>query len=862
MHVLFHLSITLPVAAALVLPHHGLGSFVKHMKYLSGEQHTAPAADDLHTPEPNHAKEVHFPHHDLHHNSAAEGDARIAKAELAPPKKAHGHAPAHRLRASGKRHHAEHAAKHAEPAAKQDPVHCKLSFLQESVVEPAGDSFCKKGLSDTSLTACCQADCGECADGSDVCLEKDENGRGSTCCPSVIIAAAVSCGESQAPCVIKPAESESLVSPEGVRNAAFDCKSSVKAESDRQRVTVDYLKHTDTVENPEPPTLDCDGEEWTSIEKIAFACEQRKGCEGFTMVDGKPHCLLEKPADATLVKMATSAGTDTYMRVRNKHGLSFEITAGPWSACSVTCGKGTQTRELFCESEMGTDSSLERCQGMFSLSGMPPTEQTCNDFGCPCENGQVIEDNGVQLTNDVDFGYDTTGKLACSMYNQYTSGEVDYHCAEYEVGEMQKTGGQCLHSCKPGDSISSADGELKLQEQLKHDEKRTMACPSATHHGDVELLCTDGTLSIEKGECFKRCAVATIQSAMEAAADDATFTSCIYPEVPESLYHWEAVTYECPYGSTGEWEIYCDQGEVSAKGGCTPTSCSSDAVDGVLNANGLDIYPTVPWDVDDDSGTKLLHYGFQCSKGKQTLDCPYGATGQWLVYCDNGGVHASGSCTSTECSADEIHTALAGSSYPFGSNQVYPMVTQKMYHFEFPKVSRGKETFGCPDRSSGSEWEVYCDNGEVKSSGGPCEVASFYGYMPHQAREVYGPIKSERNGMCVQNNDGHHATMQTCSGSSNQQWYFDGSGLLRSSRDNRCLNQHTSSDDVYVSDCHGHDYQKWHVDPSGLLGTEYDDKCLYTEYNGGDVHVKTCDDGSQSQRWETPQRTLNIEASR
>ena len=36
-------------------------------------------------------------------------------------------------------------------------------------------------------------------------------------------------------------------------------------------------------------------------------------------------------------------------------------------------------------------------------------------------------------------------------------------------------------------------------------------------------------------------------------------------KVPESLYHWEAKTYECPYGSTGEWEIYCDQGEVPAR---------------------------------------------------------------------------------------------------------------------------------------------------------------------------------------------------------------------------------------------------------------------------------------------------------
>jgi hypothetical protein len=549
--VLFHASLLLPVAA-LVLPHHGSLS----KKHGSGEQPAAPEkAADLPAPEHKDVKAVRFPHHDLHHNSAADGDARKAEAELAPPKKGH----SHRLRASAKKHHAQRAKKAAanpHPSAHKEPVKCQLSFIQE----PAGDPFCKNGLSDTALTACCQADCGECADGSDVCLEKDENGRGSTCCPHVILAADVSCGDSQAPCVVKPAQSEDLTSPEGVRNAAFDCKTSVKAEVDRQRVTIDYIKHTDSSENPEPQTIDCDAEDWTSIEKIAFACEQRKGCEGFNTKDGKPHCLLEKPADSSILKMATSAGTDTYMRVVNKHGMSFEISAGPWSTCSVTCGGGKQTRELFCSSEMGTDSTLERCQGMYSLSGMPPTEQSCNDFGCPCESGQVIEDNGVQLTNTANLAYDSSGKLACSMYNQYTTGDVDYHCAEYEVGEMQHTGGGCIHSCKPGDSIASADASIVLKEALKDDEKRTFPCPTSTHTGDVELYCTDGTLSIEKGECFKRCSISSINAAFEG--------SCAYPQVTSDLYHWEAKTYTCPSGTSGTWEVSCDQGEVTAKGSC------------------------------------------------------------------------------------------------------------------------------------------------------------------------------------------------------------------------------------------------------------------------------------------------------
>jgi hypothetical protein len=646
--------------------------------------------------------------------------------------------------------------------------------------------------------------------------------------------------------VITPAESEQLTSKEGVRNAAFDCKTSVKAEADRQRVSVDYIKHTDSVQNPEPATIDCDAEDWTSIEKIAFACEQRKGCEGFTLTDGKPHCLLEKPADSTISKMAVSSGTDTYMRVKNKHGMSFEITTGGWSACSVTCGGGKQTRELFCKSEMGTDSSLERCQGMYSLAGMPPTEQTCNDFGCPCETDQVIEDNGVKLINDVVLAYDSTGKLACSMYNKYTTGEVDYHCTEYEVGEMQHTGGGCKHSCKPGDSISSADAEIKLVEALKHEEQRTFACPPSTHTGDVELYCTDGTLSIEKGECFKRCTVASIMGAMEANADEVT--SCIYPEVPESLYHWEAKTYECPYGSTGEWEIYCDQGEVTAKGGCTPTECSVDAIHSAM-MNQYEILPTVT--------EKMLHYEFsKCSKGKQTLACPYGSTGDWTVYCDNAQVKAAGSCTSTECSTEEIIGAMAGSNqYPIGSGRIYPMVTQKMYHYEFPKLSPGKEKFPCPDRSNG-EWETYCDNGEVKTSG-QCDLVSTFGYMPYQNGAVYGPIKSERDGYCLDYNyNNGNVYMHPCHGETNQIWYFDSSGQMRSQRDGKCLDQHMDNDNVYMHDCHGGDNQRWHFEPDGHMGTKYDDKCLDYNYNNHNVYMHPCH-GDSNQRWTHPQRDLN-----
>jgi hypothetical protein len=390
---------------------------------------------------------------------------------------------------------------------------------------------------------------------------------------------------------------------------------------------------------------------------------------------------------------------------------------------------------------------------------------------------------------------------------------------------------------------------------VKHEELRTVACPPSTHTGDVEILCTDGKMSIEKGECFKRCSVDSILGAMEANADDVT--SCVYPEVQESLYHWEAKTYECPYGSTGEWEIYCDQGEVQAKGGCTPTECSVDAIHSAMNLNGLDILPTVD--------EKMLHYEFSaCSKGEQTFGCPYGSTGEWKVHCDNAHVKATGGCTSTECKAEDIHKAMTGGErhYPTGSGRVYPWVTETMYHFEFPKVSKGKETLSCPDKSSGS-WDVYCDNGEVHASG-ECEVTSFYGWMPYQTEAEYAEIKSARDGKCLDYvQDGSRSVaMYTCHGRSNQMWRFDQNGYVISAQDGWCLDMDTNNKKVNMYHCHGRENQKWHIDPDGKMGTAYDDLCLDAAKDGsGQVYMYTCN-GDSNQLWDHPQRVLNEKAVR
>jgi hypothetical protein len=444
------------------------------------------------------------------------------------------------------------------------PINTCALFIQMS---NAGDPFCKKGLASSDLSTCCQADCSECSDSSDVCND-DESGRGSTCCPAQIRDAGTTCDESHAPCLMPPQTSEGLTSAEGVRNAAFDCKTSVKDEMDRQRVSTDYLKHAGKALLPAPAELDCEAESWNTIEDIAYACEQRDGCGSFTTdTDGNPKCLMAESDE--LSKLVDDTGKNTYIRLVNKKGLSFRLEAGPWSECSVTCGDGKQTRELFCNSEMGTDKSLERCQGIYSVAGLPETEMGCNEFGCPCEAGQSIVDNDVNLTNEFEMTFDASGKFYCNQFDELATGEVDWHCADYASGDLTKTSGQCYKSCAADSSVQENGATVSLASNLMHGNSADIRCPLETHTGELKLTCNDGTLEHTSGDCTKICTAASIVQAMQA------IESMGYPSVSANLLDGEESILACPDGAIGEFRVSCADGTVSAAGNCT-SHCAAE----------------------------------------------------------------------------------------------------------------------------------------------------------------------------------------------------------------------------------------------------------------------------------------------
>jgi len=469
--------------------------------------------------------------------------------------------------------HKVHAPKQDddEPPTKNHPLLKKVAgkkastmcLLQQEETD-ANDPYCKEGVASHDMKACCQKDCGECNDKSDICKNAATNGRGSTCCPSQILAATAKCTDGKAPCLMSAADSEGLTSTDEKANAAWDCNRAIPDELMRQRVSTDYLRQRGKVLNPEGNHLDCNIKEVHSVEDLAYACEKREGCGGFTVVDGKPDCLLgwtDAKAD-----LSDSPNTDTYIRAVDRENFVFHYEVDPWNPCSVTCGTGEQDRKLYCRNEYGTDYDLSRCIGLHSAGSTPPSKQVCNDFPCDCEDVQSIESNGLTVDSTVTFTYDSRNALSCEGQNVKWTGELQTHCVDWKVGKLEYEDGTCWKKCLKGSEIDSQGATVTLVGDLVHDTDRTVNCPHG-YTGQVKLRCDDGTLSIEEGKCWEKCSAKTIFSSLtppefNGAASGPT------PQVVKDMIHEEEKLFACPSGSTGSWKATCDHGSITAEGSC------------------------------------------------------------------------------------------------------------------------------------------------------------------------------------------------------------------------------------------------------------------------------------------------------
>jgi len=270
----------------------------------------------------------------------------------------------------------------------------QCNHTQELLQEGEGfDPFCKEGTIDYSMKVCCQSDCGgECADTSDTCSNAATNGRGSTCCPSVMLAAKPelpSCDFSKAPCLVpervrKPTDEDKM---EARAQGAIDDCNAVVPETDKDHfLATSYLKMA-SKQITSATTSQCNS--YPTDVATAAACDDMADCFGFTVDAGTEtgKCLLL--AGTVLEPLTTSGTVDTWLKIKNRDGSTYEFDPSAWTACSLECVgdddiKGTTTRTLGCKSTLGTSTPLQMCTSKVALNwdGVPTTAGECNVFSC------------------------------------------------------------------------------------------------------------------------------------------------------------------------------------------------------------------------------------------------------------------------------------------------------------------------------------------------------------------------------------------------------------------------------------------------------------------------------------------------
>lgn len=250
-------------------------------------------------------------------------------------------------------------------------------------VKKAGlDPHCSKGLVNTEMTVCCQGDCGECSDHSDLCVVNVTSGRETTCCPATILAAeAPSCDNSMAPCLV----SESVRNPEEhvmpAVHAASDCGEAKKDMKDLIDLNTHYLSFVDKTMSP-LSTSDCGS--YGTLAQAAAACSNNDECVGFTFKSDSPDCLVI--AGDEMESLTTETGTTVYVKKEDGYtGHAYSMSLGTVSeACTVTCGGGVEVKTLACTSGDGTAAKIGMCSAevMMNPDAMPNTTVPCAEEAC------------------------------------------------------------------------------------------------------------------------------------------------------------------------------------------------------------------------------------------------------------------------------------------------------------------------------------------------------------------------------------------------------------------------------------------------------------------------------------------------
>lgn len=349
------------------------------------------------------------------------------------------------------------------------------------------DPHCSKGILNTEMTHCCQADCGECHDGSDICKASATNGRGTTCCPSQMPADLVSCELSLAPCAVpvavrNPPTLDSIASAD--RHAKSDCNEVVPKTQATNHLSTAYIKFAGkTTSKTSATETDCD--EYGTFEQAAAACSKSDDCMGFTASDEGPKCLLV--AGTALEDLSDSTDSVYLKREDGYAGHTFRFGESKFDQCTKTCGGGTQVATMACESDAGVSKKLGLCSLLVAMNAdiLPSSSAPCNV--APCEEMEAVAEPGPEsegaCSGEIDGCIDGLhpltyyyGNIGTSIFTLCPStGWAKWcpDCGEYRLGNAVDVGPDYIEYGPDDRDWVPTDSPLKIKIECLEDATAT-----------------------------------------------------------------------------------------------------------------------------------------------------------------------------------------------------------------------------------------------------------------------------------------------------------------------------------------------------------------------------------------------------
>jgi hypothetical protein len=214
-----------------------------------------------------------------------------------------------------------------------------LSLRHKFTLKMRADPYCKTGIVDSTMHACCPKSCSACDDQGDSCQAAE-----LACCPSAVTAnqddilEKRSCDDTNPPCVLgdeyrNPPAADALDALANTKiHARDDCNKVIPATQHQLYLSSHFAKKTGVAIGSDKCIS---GGPYETLEEAGRACGKDDLCKGFTVVDDKPDCLFseigltsEDPLAVNYFKVKDMAGNTVSAGQEAFAGPSDQVQAG------------------------------------------------------------------------------------------------------------------------------------------------------------------------------------------------------------------------------------------------------------------------------------------------------------------------------------------------------------------------------------------------------------------------------------------------------------------------------------------------------------------------------------------------------